>query len=507
MSCVSVPVRVAAVMVLLLTVRSVDATAQPNRGIFGSSVGSPAQSLSVNGSLGVGLFRTRSFSDDPDVPDRETEQAHGVLSGSIDYRLTGRRAGLTASATSVGRYSPALTDGLVAGHRAAIRGSVQATNSTTLTAGQSLSYQPFFGQAIQFVLDPNDEVGLPGFVDPDRFDERVLRMVTDAGLQQATSRRGSVSVSYTHSATEFEDGNRSWTGDSARVGYSHQVAQGLGVRVGYGYHTARFQDRPPVDFHNVDAGFNFGRALPLTSRTTLSFNTGSAVFKRFDGQVRGTLTGDGRLTHQVGRTGSMFVGGGRNVRFVDGLENVVVTDRVSTGFNGQLGRGASFGASASVARGEVGYGTTPDANTFVAYGAATSLSAALSRSLGLTASYAYRRSEFDRREPLLPLRFSQHHRATVAMSLGQRVGVSLGYVRQRSQIDQVRASGRFGKYHWAWSSVTVRPWSQLGFSVHYAYTEAERDQQNAAVALSRFSRHAVSASVVVSAPLYTRVTR
>jgi hypothetical protein len=460
---------VAGLFVLLIGGVRAEGQGPPARGIFGSSVGSPPQTLTGAISLGAGFFRTTGLSDQPDVPDRTSEGFLNVVSAGANYNVSGRKAGLSAGFASGGRYYADLADGtMVAGHRGSVNVSYRPTTRLSLGAGQSVSYQPAFRTTFTSLLNPTGNLHIPDEVDLDVLERHILTYVSSANLRQSLSQRSSLSASASHRRSEY-DADRVQVSNSAGVRYSHGLAEGLSARLGYRYTNSMLMNsgRPATEIHTVDAGLAFGRTLPLSEETTFGFNTGSVITRSTRSGTRARLTGNARLNHQMGRSWTTFAYVGRNVGVVDGLTDVVISDHAGAGIAGQLSRAVRVTASTSATRGQHGEG--PGANHFIGYGGNATLSVAVSRIVGLASGYTYRRSEFDRDEPLLGVRFREYHRA--------------------------------------WSGVSIRPWAYVGFSTFYSYTHSNRSVPSGSTGFRQFNQHAAVASVNVGAPLYTRVSR
>lgn len=435
---------------------------QPPRPLFGGGTAPVGQSLTLGLSLGQSLFRTetRRAGEDSDIRD---DSLFTVASGGLAYSLEGTRAGASASLSSSGQYYSELTDRILHGYGGTVGAWVKATERTRLQADHAVTYQPGFQNAFQNLLDPTGLLNQPPG-DISASDDPWLSHNTRVALTQTVTRRSSLIIDYGRHKTDFRATDLVQTMHDAGIRYTHQLSASFGLRAGYRYRTNEVSDETSNegagDLHTIDAGLDFSRAFSLSRRTTLGVSTGSTVTQN-DDQTQLFLTGNAVLSHRMGRTWSAAISGGRDVGFMNGLLDPVVSDRVTANLSGNLARRVQAQAFASALRGRIaGAGDDGDADAFVTYLGGAGLGIGLTRTLQWTMNYAYQRSDFGSVPFLVAPQLQSLHAASTGLA--------------------------------------ISPWRYVGLNVSYSYAVVERDGVN----MGRNRRQSVTASVTTSLPLY-----
>jgi opacity protein-like surface antigen len=303
-----------------------------------------------------------------------------------------------------------------AGYRTAADLSYQIAARTQLSAAGSFSYAPEyrFGP----FLSPDS---LTGLSDPfesltpelDIYDLKSYRTGASVSISQGLSRRSSLSGWYSYSMAHREDNQYDYRAQSAGVGYSYKLTQHASAVLGYNYSGAHYLDDSglrPQRLHNIDIGVDYGRALSVSRRTTISFSTGSAMVARDDlsqPQVTTDFTfqiiGEASLTHEIGRTWTAQLGYRRGVDFYEGFNDPFLSDAVSASLDGLLSRRLNFSTGVDYSFGTVGVGTDNRYDTLAAH---AGLEFGLTSMLAIYGNYLYYRYEFDQQVALDP-RFAQ----------------------------------------------------------------------------------------------------
>lgn len=402
------PVMAAAFSALLPVLCAQSANAQilgggrperPNRALFGGRSGDIGQQLLLSADLGVGKNRTRR----PDEVGGFISENPGFGSGAlrVDYGLNLPRFTVTVGAGSSARYAPAVRQTPVVHNqaRAGISSNFQPTRRTTVNVDAGVSYQP----VSVLVLFPGmfEQNGGPLSLGPDyEFDlptEHYLTTSGTVGLMQAVSRRSSLSLNYGYGLSGSADvlSQRSYNTVTGR--YSHQLAEGLSMRLGYGRSFGQFEptganlsDR--VETHNIDVGVDFDRQLSFSRRTSLAFSTGSTAISNGI-STRWDIVGDASLTHEMGRTWRAVAAYSRQVGFLGVLAEPTFSDSLSATVSGLISRRVTLQTGVGASIGEVGL--TSNATAYRAYQAFASLQTALTRMTGVSLSYINYRYRFD----------------------------------------------------------------------------------------------------------------
>lgn len=368
---------------------------------------SATESLSVRGSVGAG-WDSNSVTDIPETTTDGSGTAvseprgagYNLFSGSLAYTKSGQRLNFSASSATSGRYYKSLSEPFLASHSARVGLGYQSGRSTSFNAAQTVSYQPFgtlnvfpsLTNPVSVGPEPLDVVAAPSL------DVRALRRTytsatSDAGVTRRLSRRSSVSASYSFRTSQFEDEAGSFHAQSVSAGFNRVITEHLGLRLGYGYTESRLA-QTEERFHNhfIDSGINYNRALSISRRTTVSFDTGGTGVN--DGQAtRWDVLGGANLVHEIGRTWALMAAYRRNVQFVETLRRPLFSDSVNSSLKGLLSRRVQFSAGAGASSSS--FGVKRAAKGLWSYYANASVGVAVSRHLQISGQYSYYQYRFD----------------------------------------------------------------------------------------------------------------
>ena len=394
-------VALAAVVVLATT--ALEAVAQqpqtpmsnrPFRGVFGGGMGDTEQSLTVTGSFGGGYdsdiyaaFRGETTAVDGSIRPRIGGRT-GFGSGSLNYSLDRGRVSLSgAAATTAYVYG---SDGarVLRSHSASASQGFRVSSSTSLSASEYVSFQPFHLGRLFPSLDASPGAPPAPIADTSIGDDNYAYYGATVDLTQQVSRRASVFGGYGLQSSQWA-GEGQQAVHTGRGGVAVGVARGLAVRLGYGFTQGRFGetvDGRVVRNHSIDGGVDFNRSLSFSRRTTLTFSTGSTAIRDRQ-QTHFRLTGRAQLVREMGRSWNTTIGYSREVQYLEQLREVLFSDGVNVSVGGLINRRQSFHAGAGVMMGDVGF-AAGDNSAFASY-ASVGVVTAINRFFGLGSDYNY----------------------------------------------------------------------------------------------------------------------
>jgi hypothetical protein len=342
------------------------------------------------------------------------EQANATLT----YSLTLSRFSIDLFAATGAYYYGSRRSPFVQHHRGSALISFQPWSSTRFLFSHTISFRPFYylpGLAAPAI----DDGTLGGAIELDDVTGTLYGRHTvnasNGTITQTFSRRVTASASVHYEQSRAPSAVRDFASRGAIAGMSFGIAKGLAFRIGYGVSDSNYGSRglrPGYLARTVDVGLNFNRALSLTRKTTLAFNTGTTAVNSGGGTYY-RLIGGARLDRELGRTWRSGIIYNRGVTFDETFGQPVPTDALSLGFSGLFSRRLHFRAMAGVTRGRFGFDS--DASVIeTAYGR-SALTFGLRRNLGLSVDYAYFHHDFNQTGPL-PIGF-------ISRGQRQRIGV------------------------------------------------------------------------------------
>lgn len=390
---------------------------RPYRGLFGGGVGETEQLLTANVSFGAG-YDDNVFADQgtgsgmgagggvvPGDPRSAKSGVYTHLAGGLNYSVNRTRVSFNAAASATTRrYSnvsgPSVEglDDFIGAYSGSVGAAWRPSARSSLTASQTVSVQPYitlglFPPVFELAAGQQEDLTL----DLDTVRQEHLAYDSNVGFTTSVGRRGSFSLGYSHRETAFDEDFLDLSYDTGNVRYSHGLAKGLGVRIGYGYSVWRHPGdadaadaRDRTQGHTIDAGVDFNRALSFSRRTTFSFATGtSAIVDRDRTYYR--ITGNARLNHEIGRSWNAGVAYDRGLEFVEAFRQPLFTDTVNGYFGGFINRRLQLRTGAGWSRGALGLGASSDFDTYFAN---AGLTFGLTRLLGLGLDSFYYRYRF-----------------------------------------------------------------------------------------------------------------
>ena len=377
---------------------------RPYRGLFRGGVGgSTEQGLTLDAQLGGGYddnVFSEGFGGGGGLETGSDWQSggFGYLGADLSYSLATPRVSFGASLVSANRYFPDQVTSFIGAHTGRVGVSLERRR-TRLTLSQSVGYQPFLTlDVFPTLLDP--ELGQGDAADQDQGTplDGYLSYVSSVDLTHRVSRRGALIFNYGYRASDFDDRARNLAVNSVAGRYEHEVLRDLTVRLGYGFSDGRYASLPTVDQedvrqHTIDVGVNFDRALSLTRRTTLSFETGGAAISDSEDTFY-TVLGGARLNHEMGQSWNAAISYLRNLSFIEAIADPFLSDALSLGLRGMLARRLEFDATGSVSTGVIGLSGGGD-DGLTTYGTRVGLTLGLTRFLALEVSHSYYHYAFE----------------------------------------------------------------------------------------------------------------
>lgn len=398
---------------------------RPARGLFGGGVGETGQQLILTGSLGGGYDKDQggSIFFTPENPsgaavDWSGQYATGTTQLSYSLNRSSFSAGASASASA--RYKPNATNfSVVQSYGATGHVSGQLSSRTSISATQAISRQPhnigmLYGTGLDPFSVPSDPTydlsGATGF-------RSYLNTTSSVGLNHLMTSRISLNAGYGYhnQAAYAGDPLRGSRTHNAGAGVSYAIWKSARVRVGYRYTSSRYGTAAPVVYKGLsaDAGVDFGKAISLSRRATAQFSTGISGAKDAATRTHYFLTGNVGLTYELGRSWTAGVNYRRGVDFDQGLGQPVLVDTASGGVGGDIGRRLQMRIGWGWATG--GYVFATGGNGYSTTTGNTTLRWAMSRNLGLAATYAYRRYRFSQQSPVGLVPYSQRHTVRITL--------------------------------------------------------------------------------------------
>jgi hypothetical protein len=174
---------------------------------------------------------------------------------------------------------------------------------------------------------------------------------------------------------------------SAGAFVRHEIGKGLGVRGGYRRWVSS-SETPGTErlvSDSLDAGLDYAGSLALDRRTTVTFGAFTSIY-RTEGESQYRVNGNAGITREIGRSWSANAYYTREVNFVVGFTDPVLSDTVSARVGGLVAPRLSSSTYVTWQRGEVGFDT---GQFYENTSASTALQFALTRTLALYANYSY----------------------------------------------------------------------------------------------------------------------
>jgi hypothetical protein len=258
-------------------------------------------------------------------------------------------------------------------------------------------------------------------------------------ISQALTNRASVSVGYGMTEMRFANaGEPDLKNTNAQARFIYRLTKYASFHAGYGRRLGNYRLTPydgssavqEARVEDYDIGVDYSQALSLrpSRKTTLNFQTGSSIYKDFDGR-HFYATGSALLDHRIGRTGHVGLAYSRGVGFLQGLIEPVFTDTVTATAATALSRRVRVSSSVGYVLGSVGL--SEGATNYSAWTGNGQFIVGLAPRLGLQAGYAYYQHDVGDAVQLIGHLPNQQHRQTLFVGLSFGVPLVRERVRTR----------------------------------------------------------------------------
>jgi opacity protein-like surface antigen len=349
--------------------------------------------MTVAGGQDDNILLGGSFADSgtltPVDPRAKKRSTFGMASASLTYSLSKSRAAFGASFGSSAIYYPVLSRPILATHTGGVSGTLHLWSGATLSASETASYSPlYFLPTFPTAVDASTSA--PVAVDGSLAVtvENHLIENTSAAFSQQLSKRVTLQFDGGYSRSISLSHLRDLSTISGGGGLTVGLLKGLDFQIGYRHFDARYSNAGHDEHFRsstIDVGLAFNRALSLSRRTTLSFNTGTVAVT--DGQqTRYSLTGGLNLNYEIGRSWATSVTYARNVGFAETFRQPIFLDSLNLHIGGLLGRRLNFHTDVGAQRGSIGFGINSEFHNY--YGS-TGLVTRVTRNIGIGVEYSY----------------------------------------------------------------------------------------------------------------------
>jgi hypothetical protein len=388
---------------------------RPYRGLFAGGVDGSEQLLTASASLGTGWDQNlvADFNGRNRLTPGDGPLQTGAVTGSATLAYSLRRSTTTLSASAGGSayYYPRISRRLITREYFSASGEVGLPYG--FSAYGAARYQPYslrnlFGSDYGFspydpaasrpyvprnmfvtAFDGTAEDGT--FVDFPASREHYFSQSGGVAYRRRLTQRRTFSAGY-----DYQHRSRGALGEYRRqragAHLSQQVSRGLSLRIGYGYSDTWYGADAHFAHHNIDAGIDYGRALSLSRRTSVSFGTGTSASRSDrENSLRFRMSGSAHLSHEIARTWGAMLSYSRGLRFSESWPEPLFSDVVSAGMGGLINRRTQLQLGAQAMHGS---GYTRRRGGAEAYSAGASLSVAVTRYVNTGVMYAYYRHAF-----------------------------------------------------------------------------------------------------------------
>lgn len=375
----------------------------PFAGLFGGQAGDRRvnHSLEARGSV-FGLYQDVLRPTAQEVVDYQLDPryqesgAFGGVSGALDYayRRTAKRSGFYVNGHAAAADYSVQPEDIAAVYNASVGLNTQLTQKVTFNASGYAGYAPFYNFGAAMIPGAGPTPGVPlvgGGIDQTLpgsnfgfgaiFDPNV-NVGALSGITANLSKRDTLSVLADYRATRLlgpqDTAYTGYTAWNAGATYLHKLTRQLSLRLGYHREASRYSNSDQRFTRNgYEIGVDYGDAfnLQLGRHTTLSIAPSASVV-RWNDDTHFRVNGSVVLTHNMGRTWTASARYVRDLSFVIGFTEPILSDTVGGSVGGTLSRRVRWTSSADWSRGGIGFS---GGSHYGWYSATSNLSVALSR--------------------------------------------------------------------------------------------------------------------------------
>lgn len=342
----------------------------------------------------------------------------GGVSGGIAYSYlrSTRRASLSTGSNASASTFSTRPDLVIASYRGVAAFRASLTRRVTFSTTGTGSYTPFysFGSDITTVDPapigaglPGGQILVPGSLPMGGLDATIpganfgigaffgptVMAASNTGVNANLTSRTTVGISgnYMQMWLLDSDLHSSIWGSGAVL--RHRLTRQLSARAGYRRLVSQVSSPGTQAFvqHGIEAGLDYGDTFGFNigRRTVLTFAPGASIM-RWNNATRLFLTGNATLVHHIARSWTASSSYARNVSYLAGFDQPMVTDMARSSLGGTLSRRVRFTALGSWMRGQFSFSGQ---QAFTWYIASSGISVALARPVSLFAQYAYTRAD------------------------------------------------------------------------------------------------------------------
>jgi hypothetical protein len=383
---------------------------RPVHALFGGVDGNPASTqvfdlnISVSGQANDNAAPPGSpllLTPDPSNPWLSKSLIYSGLSAQAAYARRWSRGAFVASSGHGMYYYPGVGQFTDAIHRATVAVNAALSQRLSVQAAETVNYSPFYGlgmfpgSSASAAVTWNPLYGVTM--------RRNLQMTTLAEMSGRLTRRVSFSTEYRRQQMRFTEQQRSFTNQSVGGRLSMRLSRSLSTHAGYTEHRGDYGTLYTggvfVTQHDIDAGVDYNRALPLGRRSTFRFTTGSTIYSTTSRTVYRILA-DANLNTVLGRSWGSHVEFRHGLQWIEGFPEPVFSDTVQAGLSGYVGPRVEILFDAGYSRGEPGL--SRGLARLETYTGRTQVRVAISRFAALSANYFYYHYDSDPGFPLPP---------------------------------------------------------------------------------------------------------
>jgi hypothetical protein len=286
-------------------------------------------------------------------------------------------------------------------HRGAAFLTVNVSERSSVSAFQSIAVTPYYG------LGLTPFVGLdPGAYEPATGDyasarRELLGFQTSAGFDHRFTQRATFSTTYSYAQLESVEDERPTTRQSGSAAFHYGWSRYSTLNLGYGYTEYVHYDGQVTRAHDILSGVDYSRPLSFSGRrTTFTLQPGASLVWH-SGTARLQLVGTAELSREIGRSWTAQAEYQRGLRYVETLDDVVMTDGVFASVGGYLSRRVDLTFSGRFAGDASGSGVGPDSE-YQTYSGTARLRVAIASRLAFFTQYVYYSYSFGDQAILAP---------------------------------------------------------------------------------------------------------
>ena len=376
-------------------------TRQPYRGVFGGNA-RDGQSLRADASL-YGAYDDNVTADQGGSKDPRF-QVGGAFSGadaSVTYQHQGEAVSLGVAGSTSLRYYPDLQELTGMAHRGAAFLSLNVADGSVVRVSQSIAATPYYSIGLAPFADLDQGAYQPATGDYAVGRRDLLGLQTSAGFDQQFTRRLTFSSDFGYAVLESADDEHSTRRQVGSAVFRYGFSRYSTLNVGYGYREYTSHTGRVTRAHDMLSGVDYSRPLSFSGRrTTLTVRPGASVVSRF-GSTRVELVGSAEVARDMGRSWTAKAVYQRGLRFVEALDEVVMSDGVLASLDGHLSRSVDLAFSGRFAGAAAGSDVRSAAD-YRTYSASARLRVAVAPRLALYTQYVYYHYSFGEQAVLPP---------------------------------------------------------------------------------------------------------